>query len=546
MLGSMPLRPILDVASDLELSGDAVIPWGPHAAKIPMRVVGEPKPRGKLVLVSAVTPTKHGEGKSTVSVGLTMGLTRIGQKAVACLREPSLGPVFGIKGGGTGGGKAQVVPANRINLHFTGDMHAITTAHDLCSALVENDLHFGAESGLDPRRVSWPRVLDVNDRTLRQVTTGLGGRGNGVPREARFDITAASEVMAVFAMARDRADLRARLGRIVVGLGGGRKPVTTEDVGAADPMAVLLDEAIDPNLVQTAEGGPALLHGGPFANIAHGCSSVISTRLGLSRADVVVTEAGFGFDLGGEKFLHLKCRSAGLWPSAVVLVVTAKALASHGSGEAGDVEAVVRGLGHLDAQLDNVRAFGLSPVVALNVFPGDSEEALSAIEKRAEERGARAARFTGFADGGAGAEDLAREVVAALDGPASEPRFLYEEGASAIEKVATVAQQLYGAERVVWTKEAKSRLKRLEKNGFGHLPPCIAKTQTSFSDDPRRPALKGGFAITVTDVRVSAGAGFLVILMGAMNTMPGLPREPAALEIRLEADGRVRGLMQGE
>jgi formate--tetrahydrofolate ligase len=542
----MALRPILDVASDLGLEADSVIPWGPHAAKIPLRTLGASKAKGKLVLVSAVTPTKHGEGKSTVSVGLAMGLKRIGVNAALCLREPSLGPVFGIKGGGTGGGKAQVVPADRINLHFTGDMHAITSAHDLCSALVENDLHFGAKSGLDPRRVSWPRVLDVNDRTLRQITTGLGGHGNGVARETRFDITAASEVMAVFALASDRADLRARLGRMVVGLTKDRRPVTVEDVGAADPMAVLLDDAIDPNLVQTAEGGPALLHGGPFANIAHGCSSVISTRFGESRADVVVTEAGFGFDLGGEKFMHLKCRGSGLSPHAVVLVVTARALASHGGGEADDLGAVKRGLAHLDAQLDNVAAFGIHSVIAINVFPKDTPEALALIETHAETRGVLAARYTGFVDGGAGGEALGRAVKSALDRPAPTLCFLYEESASLPEKVAGIAHTIYGAEHIDWTSEARSSLSSLEKAGFGHLPPCIAKTQTSFSDDPTRPALKGGFTITVTDVRVSAGAGFIVVLMGSMNTMPGLPREPAALKIRLEADGTIRGLMQGE
>jgi len=543
----MALRPILDVAADLGLDADSVIPWGPHAAKVPLRKLGPPSgPPGKLVLVTAVTPTKHGEGKSTVSVGLTMGLKRIGVNAVACLREPSLGPVFGIKGGGTGGGKAQVMPADRINLHFTGDMHAITTAHDLCAALVDNDLHFGAKSGLDPRRVTWPRVLDVNDRTLRHIATGLGGRLNGVPRETRFDITAASEVMAVFAMSRNRKDLRERLGRMVVGLTSERKPVTAEEVGAADAMAVLLDDAIDPNLVQTAEGGPALLHGGPFANIAHGCSSVISTRLGLSLADVVVTEAGFGFDLGGEKFFHLKCRSADLKPTAVVLVATAKALASHGGGEAGDVEAVQRGLAHLDAQLDNIAAFGLPAIVAINVFPDDPEGALTAIEERASARGVTAARFTGFTEGGAGGEALAKAVNVALDGPGKTPTYLYAEDDPLPKKVGSVAQTLYGADEVVWTKEAKRDLRALEKTGFGHLPPCIAKTQLAFDDDPKGPAFKGGFEVEVTNVRVSAGAGFLVVLMGSMNTMPGLPREPAALKVRLEDDGTIRGLMQGE
>ncbi len=546
MLPPMKLRPILDVADDLGLR-DSAVPWGPNAAKVPLRSVGNVKPKGKLVLVSAVTPTKHGEGKSTVSVGLAMGLKKSGVNVLACLREPSLGPVFGIKGGGTGGGKAQVMPADRINLHFTGDLHAIASAHDLLAALVDNDLHFGAKSGLDPRRVTWPRVLDVNDRTLRKITTGLGGRLNGVPRETRFDITAASEVMAVLSMAKDRADLRERLGRIVVGLKADRSPVTAEDIGAADAMAVLLDDAIDPNLVQTAEGGPALLHGGPFANIAHGCSSVISTRLGLSLADVVVTEAGFGFDLGGEKFMHLKCRGAGLWPSAVVLVATVRALASHGEGDAGDIEAVKRGLAHLDAQLDNIAAFGVPAVVAVNVFPDDSEEALAAIEARATERGAPVARFTGFADGGAGSEDLAHKVMATIgDGPAPTPKYLYEESATLPEKVEAVATTLYGADGVDWSKDALRDLKILEKSGYAHLPPCIAKTQTSFTDDPKRPAIKGGFRITVTNVRVSAGAGFIVVLMGSMNTMPGLPREPAALKIRLDADGTIRGLMQGE
>lgn len=545
----MELRPLTDVATELGLAKEHLVPYGRGAAKIDLGALDGRPAAGKLVLVSAVTPTKHGEGKTTTSVGLAMGLRRIGKRVVVCLREPSLGPVFGIKGGGTGGGKAQIEPAHRINLHFTGDMHAITTAHDLCAALVDNDLHFGAQrSGLDPRRVTWPRVLDINDRSLRNVIVGLGGRLHGVPRETRIDITAASEVMATLCMASDREDLRARLGRIVVGQRGDLSPVTAEDVGAADPMHVLLNDAIEPNLVQTREGGPAIVHGGPFANIAHGCSSVVGTRLGLAYADIVVTEAGFGFDLGGEKFLHLKCRQAGLWPSAVVLVATIRALASHGGGDSGDLAAVERGLAHLDAQIENVRAFGLTPVVAINVFPDDSDAALEAVANRCAQHEVAAVRSSVFAEGGAGGEALARAVAGVLDAKKvpDPPRFLYELDSDATHKIERVATTIYGADGVDYTERAKKDLADLAGSGHGKLPVCIAKTQLSFTDNPTGPATKGGFRVTVTGVRLSAGAGFLVVLMGDMQTMPGFPREPAALRIKMLPDGTIQGLMQNE
>jgi formate--tetrahydrofolate ligase len=529
------LRPILDVADELGLDRAALTTLGRHKAKLDPP--SAPEARGKLVLVSALTPTKTGEGKTTVSIGLAMGMRRIGARTALALREPSLGPVFGVKGGGTGGGRAQVQPADDVNLHFTGDLHAIGAAHNLLAAMVDADLHFKAPSGLDRTRVTWPRVLDMNDRALRRVTVDAGGRAE---RTTRFDITAASEVMAMFALAGSLDDLRARLARTVVGWTDADAPVTADDLGATDAMLVLLREALRPNLVQTSEGGPALIHAGPFANIAHGCSSVLATRTGLHHADVVVTEAGFGFDLGGEKFLHLKAPQAGVWPHLVVLVATVKALRAHGGG---DLEA---GLPHLERQLANVRAFGLPAVVAINVYGDDDPADVARIAAYADAAGAPAAPITAFAEGGAGGEALARTVLDALDGAAApRPHALYPTDAPFEGKLAALATTLYGAGDVAFTDRARAELDALVAAGFGHLPPCVAKTPLSLTEDPKAGVFADGHTLTISEVRLAAGAGFLVALAGSVFTMPGLPRDPAARHVRLEPDGRVRGLMQG-
>jgi len=552
---STSLKSISAVAEEAGLRPEHVLPWGRDRAKIDLAALDAPaQGRGKLVLVSAVTPTKAGEGKTTTSIALGMGMRRRGTRVLPCLREPSLGPVFGMKGGATGGGKAQLHPAADINLHFTGDLHAIGAAHNLLAAMVDNDLHFGrggqTRSGLDPRRVTWSRAMDMNDRALRHVLVGL--RGEGVARESRFDITAASEVMAVLCLARDFDDLRARLGRIIVGERSDKSTVSAADVGAAEAMTALLRDAFQPNLVQTREGGPVLVHGGPFANIAHGCSSVISTRLGLHLADVVVTEAGFGFDLGGEKFLDLKCRSAGLWPDAVVLVATLRALASHGGADpkapgGADPAALDRGLAHLERQLGSVAAFGLTPVVALNVFPNDTEAGLARVEAWCAERGVATGRSLGFAEGGAGAEALAEVVDGVLaEARPREPRFLYPPDVPIPEKLAAVARAIYGADGVDFAEPARRSLRRIEREGYGELPVCIAKTHLSLSDNPAGGGMPTGFRVTVRELRLSAGAGFVVALMGDILTMPGLPKEPAALRVEVDSDGTIRGLMQGE
>lgn len=544
MLPTDGLRSIDEVAAELGVDPAHVSPRGRDVAKIDPAAIGASARRGKLVLVSAITPTPAGEGKTTVSVGLAMGLRRIGRRAVVCVREPSLGPVFGVKGGGTGGGRAVVEPEGRINLHFTGDLHAVTAAHNLLAAMIDNDLHFGT-SGLDARGVSWPRVLDVNDRALRDVVVGLGG--DGVPRQTRFDITAASEVMAVLCLARSLEDLRARLGRMVIGRAKERF-VTAGELGAAGAMTALLAEALWPNLAQTAEGGPALVHGGPFANIAHGCSSVLGTELGLAFADVAVTEAGFGFELGGEKLLDIKCRAAGLWPHVVVLVATLRALKMHGgaplarAGEP-DGEALERGLANLEAHLEAVSRFGLGAIVAINEHARDGEEELARVVGWCEARGVRAARCAAFARGGEGAIELAELVAAALEGEAPAPRFLYPLEASYEEKLEHLAA-LYGAEGVDWAPAARRALEAIEAAGYREEPVCVAKTYRSLSDDARLLGRPRGFRVTVREVRLSAGAGFLVALMGDANTMPGLPRRPAALDVDVLPDGTIAGLMR--
>ncbi len=536
------LRPILDVASDLGLDPDMVLTLGRHKAKVELGAgaAGTTPATGKLVLVTAITPTKAGEGKTTVSVGLADGLRRLGERVALCLREPSLGPVFGIKGGGTGGGQAQVEPANDINLHFTGDLHAIAAAHNLLAAMIDNDLHFGGASGLTPESVTWSRTVDVNDRALRNVLVNVGGRAE---RRTRFDITAASEIMAVMALASSVSDLRVRLGRIVVGTREDGSAVTAGDLGAVEAMVALLQDALKPNLVQTREGTPAFVHLGPFGNIAHGCSSVVATELALRHADVVVTEAGFGFELGGEKFLDLKCRQAGVWPNAVVLVATVQALAAHGND---DLE---KGLAHLDRQLANVGQFGLPVLVAINVFPKDTEAELLAVENYVVERGARVARMTSFVEGGVGGEALAAALVDLLadaEQAPSAPRFLYEETDDLLTKLTAVATKVYGAAGVQLSEGAQRDLERLRASGHHHLNVCVAKTHLSFSQDPKEGGLVEGFTLEVEELRASAGAGFVVALMGKIVTMPALPRTPAALRVKVAEDGSVSGLMQGE
>jgi formate--tetrahydrofolate ligase len=549
------LRPIADVAAELGLGETDLFLYGRHVAKVEPSALARPATgAGRLVLVSAITPTPAGEGKTTVSCALAMGLRANGKRVALCLREPSLGPVFGVKGGGTGGGRAQVVPSDVINLHFTGDLHAVGSANNLLAALVDNDLHFEGRAGLDPRRVTWRRCLDMNDRSLREVVVGLGGKTGGVPRQTGFDITAASEVMAILCLAQDLSDLERRLDRIVVGFTRGDEPVTARAVSAAAAMTALLERALRPNLVQTTEGGPALVHGGPFANIAHGCSSVVSTRLAMHAADYVVTEAGFAFDLGGEKFLHIKCRQAGFWPRAVVLVATLRALKSHGGAPLAEckrpnADALRDGLPHLDKHLDSVRAFGLQPIVAVNVFGEDREDELRLLEMHCAAQGVPCGRSTAFTDGSAGATDLARlvaEVVDATDASPPKPKFLYDLEEPYLDKLRAVARTVYGADDVVLSPGAARDLARLSNWGHGNLPVCVAKTHLSLSDDPKRIGRPRGFTVTVREVRLSAGAGFVVALMGDILTMPGLPREPAAMRVRIDPDGRVRGLMQND
>ena len=553
------MRPIVDVAKDLGLGPEDLMQFGPHMAKITLpalRRLEEKGPAGRIVLVSAINPTKFGEGKTTVSVGLAQGMRRRNAKVALALREPSLGPIFGVKGGGTGGGKSRVEPSTRINMHFTGDMHAVTAAHNLLAALVDNAVNFPRSGGaggigeieLEHRQVLWRRVLDMNDRFLRKIVIGLGGKANGGPREDGFDITAASEVMAVLCLARDLPDLKERLARILVGFDRDGKPVTAGTLRANGAMAALLADAFLPNLVQTAEGGPALVHGGPFGNIAHGCNSVVATRAAAAAADYVVTEAGFGFDLGAEKFFDIKCRAAGLWPSAVVLVVTARALRFHGGDAQGRLAgkealaALEKGLANLEQHVQSVKAFGFDPVIAVNQFTQDTEEELAAIEQACADRGLAVARFRGFLEGGAGAESLADRVLAAADRKNAGPKFLYAIEDEPEAKIRAVARTIYGARDVVFTKEAKKDLDRARALGYARLPICVAKTQMSLSDDPAAIGRPRDFDLTVRAVRISAGAGFLLPLTGEIVTMPGLPATPAANAIDVTDAGEIVGI----
>ncbi|HEU4385356.1 MAG TPA: formate--tetrahydrofolate ligase [Anaeromyxobacteraceae bacterium] len=552
------LRPIADVARDLGLLPEELEPYGRHAAKVApaaaSRLAG--RPTGRLVLVTAITPTPAGEGKTTTAVGLTDALRRLGERAVLTVRQPSLGPVFGIKGGGNGGGRAQVVPMEVFNLHLTGDFHAVTAAHNLAAALVDNHLNHGNSLGLEPASITWPRVVDVNDRVLRDAVVGLGGRQNGPVRESEWIITAASEVMAVLSLADDLGDLRRRLGRIVFGRRRDGRPAVLEEVRAAGAMTVLLAEAVKPNLMQTLEGSPVLVHAGPFGNIAQGTSSVAADRLGLSLAGWVVTEAGFGADLGAEKFVNIKCRQSGLRPSAAVLVATVRALKLHGGvgrGEGGrvvepalaapDVEAVRRGCQNLQAQIENVRALGLPVAVAVNVHPTDTVPEIEAVREAALSAGARAAvRASHFAEGGAGALELARAVVDAARGDPPPLSLLYPDEMPLGQKMETVARRIYRADGVDLSREAAGQIAELEKVGFGRLPVCMAKTQYSFSHDPLLGPNPRGFRLPVRSVRLQAGAGFVTAVTGEMQLMPGLPAHPQAEAIDVDPDGRVVGL----
>jgi formate--tetrahydrofolate ligase len=552
-------RPIAHVAEELGLTADDYLLYGRDKAKLDLSLLTrKPRGKGRLVLVSAINPTPAGEGKTTTSIALAMGMRRLGMNAVLALREPSLGPVFGVKGGGTGGGKASLVPAEDINLHFTGDIHAITTAHNLLSALVDNAAYFGetfeGKGELDPRQISWGRALDMNDRFLRHCIVGLGGKAHGIPREERFDITAASEIMAIVALSSSHADLEQRLGRIVVGATYDGQAVTAGNLFANGAMTAVLRDALLPNLVQTEEGGPAIVHCGPFANIAHGCNSVLATRLAMSLGDYAITEAGFGFDLGGEKFLDIKCRQAGIWPRAVVLVVTLRALKMHGGAPLAkcsepDADRLRAGLEHLERHLQTAKTFGLEPVVAVNVFPNDPEDEIALVAKAAAAFGARLARSEGFAKGGEGAIELARtvaEVVDATDAEPPQPKYVYELEDPPAEKMRKVARAVYGAKDIMLTSAAEKSIQRIATLGGGELPVCMAKTQLSLSDDPALFGRPRDFTITVKNVRLAAGAGFLVAITGDMMTMPGLPKAPASKSICLLPNGRIRGLMQND
>ncbi|NNL67949.1 MAG: formate--tetrahydrofolate ligase [Myxococcales bacterium] len=541
-------RPIAEIASRLGIGADRIRAYGDDVAKVDPRILLDDARRSssaRLILVSAITPTSAGEGKTTTSIGLSQALWKLGHASCLALRQPSLGPVFGMKGGATGGGRSEVLPVDRINLHFTGDFHAVTSAHNLLAALVDNHIHFGNALRIDPRRILWRRVMDMNDRALRNVIVGLGGKNEGIPRETGFDITAASEVMASLCLAEDEDDLRERLQRLLVAFTVDGEPVTADRLNGSGAMLALLRDALWPNLVQTTEGTPALLHGGPFANIAHGCSSVIATRMALHRSDYAITEAGFGFDLGAEKFFDIKCRAAGLDTAAVVLVATIRALRQHGrptvgKGASGE-HAVAAGLPNLDKHVENIQCFGETPVVALNRFADDSEAEIAVVRRHCEGLGVAFAVSDHFERGGEGALDLARCVVERAEKTPSAFAPLYASSDTVSDKVLAVARKMYGASEVDYTPQARRDLREVERLGYGDLPVCIAKTPSSLSDDPRRRGRPADFAITVRRVQINAGAGFLVVLTGDILRMPGLPREPRAKAIDL-VDGEIVGV----
>ena len=541
------LRPIADVAAEIGLGPDEILPYGRYKAKITPEAIARRTPKGRLVLVSGINPTPAGEGKSTVTVGLAQALRKLGKKVVVAIREPSLGPVFGVKGGAAGGGYAQVVPMDEINLHFTGDFHAITSAHNLLSAMLDNHIHHGNALGFDTRRISWPRTIDMNDRALRSIITGLGGLNGGPSREERFVIVPGSEIMAILCLASDLSDLEQRLARIIVGLTRDKKPIRAGDLKASGAMTLLLKDAMLPNLVQTLEGGPALVHGGPFGNIAHGCNSIVATKLGLSLGDIVLTEAGFGADLGAEKFFDIKCRFGGLKPEAAVVVATVRALKMHGGVKKDalgtpDVAALQRGLVNLEAHVKNVQKFGVPVIVALNRFLSDSVGEQETVIAAAKTWGARAALSDVWARGGAGGEAVGQEVLAALAEGKASFKPIYDSALPIKQKIETIATQIYGADGATFSPTADKSIAQCEEMGLGNTPVCIAKTQYSFSDDPTKLGRPKGFKINIRDVYPSAGAGFVVALAGEIMTMPGLSKTPSAEAIRVHPDGRIEGL----
>src|SRR5579883_1951987 len=545
------MRAITDVGRDkLGIPADALLNYGPYKAKVSLDYIRtlESRPNGKLILVTAITPTPAGEGKTTTTVGLGDALNHIGKKAVICLREPSLGPCFGMKGGAAGGGYAQVVPMEDINLHFTGDFHAIGTANNLLAAMVDNHIYWGNELGIDPRRVSWRRCMDMNDRALRSIVNSLGGVANGFPREDGFDITVASEVMAIFCLSKDLDDLRKRLGNIIVAQKRDRKPVRASEIKADGAMAALLKEAIAPNLVQTLENNPAFIHGGPFANIAHGCNSVIATKTALKLADYVVTEAGFGADLGAEKFIDIKCRKSGLRPDVVVVVATIRALKYHGGVDLKDLnvenlDALAKGVANLERHVNNVRNhFGLPCIVAINHFTFDTDAEIELLKKKMAHHEAPVVVCRHWAEGGKGAEELARVAVEMIDKVPSDFRFVYDDSQTLWDKVKAIATKLYGATEVTADTKVRTQIKRLQESGYGHYPVCIAKTQYSFSTDPKLRGAPSHHEINIREVRLAAGAEFIVMVCGDIMTMPGLPKIPAAIKIDLDESGRVSGL----
>ncbi len=541
------LTPITEVAANAGVPDDALIPYGKYKAKVDVDQLPD-NPNGKLILVTAINPTPAGEGKTTTSVGLSDALHRIGKKTMLCLREPSLGPCFGMKGGGAGGGKSQVMPMDEINLHFTGDFHAITSAHNLLSAMIDNSIYWGNPNDIDVRRVTWKRVLDMNDRALRQIVGPLGGVANGFPRESGFDITVASEIMAILCLASDLKDLQKRLGDIIIGYKRDRSPVYCRDVKADSAMTVLLKDAILPNLVQTLENRPAFLHGGPFANIAHGCNSVIATKTALKMADYTVTEAGFGADLGAEKFLDIKCRLAGLKPDAIVLVATVRSLKMNGGvpknqlTEGENVEAVRAGAVNLKRHIENLKKFGVTPTIAINHFYLDTDAEIAVIQEMAKEFGADAVVCKHWAEGGAGAEELARIVSAKADAGAPDFDQLYPSDMPLADKITTVATEIYRAGEVSISPAIRKQLKQWEEMGYGNYPICMAKTQYSFSTDPTALGAPEDHVVEINEVRLSAGAGFVVAIAGGIMTMPGLPKVPSAENIYLDENGQIEGL----
>jgi formate--tetrahydrofolate ligase len=543
------MRPILEIADRLGIPQDSVLPFGHYKAKIALDYIDslKNKPDGKLILVTAITPTPAGEGKTTTTVGLGDALNEIGKSAMICVREPSLGPCFGMKGGAAGGGYAQVVPMEDINLHFTGDFHAIGAANNLLAAMIDNHVYWGNKLDIDVRRVTWRRAVDMNDRALRDIVTSLGGAANGFPREAGFDITVASEVMAIFCLAADLADLQRRLGQIQVGQTRDKKAVTAKELSAQGSMAALLKDALAPNLVQTLENNPAFIHGGPFANIAHGCNSVIATKAALKLADYVVTEAGFGADLGAEKFFDIKCRKAGLKPDVVVLVATIRALKMHGGVakdalKAENLGALEKGFANLERHIENLQKYGVPVIVSINRFSSDTEAEIALLKKLSAKLGVECVMADHWAQGGAGAVELAKTVVKTIDEKPSKFKPLYPDDMTLWEKTRTIAREIYRAEDITADKSVRDRFAELEKEGFGKFPICVAKTQYSFSTNPDAKGAPSGHVIPIREVRLSAGAEFVVVICGDIMTMPGLPKVPAANNIELAADGRITGL----